>query len=219
MGMSNGMKPKVDVEGLYDLYAVLEAYAIYNDKCWIFDAFEAFDPRVAEMHFENIVWLINDFRGDPYELLVMLRKYANYARQIYGGMYYGGTYQGKLVEVIKAEVVDAINWYADYLREKGYEEDYIKEKIDELLEQRDKLFELLDCGLPCGEELSLFSSILALRQVNIEARDETGRKCWKWWQFPKPGRGIIPWKNVNIEELVRKLQEENTTQRVVQPRV
>jgi hypothetical protein len=201
--MSNGVKPEVDVWSLRDLYAVLEAYAIYNDRCWIFDAFEAFDPRVAEMHMENIALLIIGFPGEISELLHILYSYANYARQIYGGMY-----QGKLVGVIKAEVVDAINWYTDYLRGKGYEEDLIKEELDNLVEQRNKLFELLDCGLPCGDELSSFSSILALKPVNIEARDKTGRKCWQWWQLPKPDHSIIPWKNVNIEELVKKLQKE-----------
>jgi len=116
-------KPMFDVDKLRDLYNALKVYAIYNDRCWIFDAFEAFDPRVAEMHFENILLLINGYPGEASELLSILHRYASYARQIYGGMD-----RGELVKVIKVEVDKAIAWFLNYLRERGWTEGYVKEK-------------------------------------------------------------------------------------------
>jgi hypothetical protein len=188
-------KPMFDVDKLRDLYVALKVYAIYNDSCWIFDAFEAFDPRVAEMHFENIVWLINGYPGEASELLSILYSYADYARQIYGGMD-----RGELAKVIKVEVDKAIAWFLNYLRERGWTEEYVKEKEVELREQRQKLIDLLDCGLRCGVELSLFASIIDTMEV--EAERETGNRCWQWWQYPKPEHGIIPWKEVKVEESI-----------------
>ena len=188
-------KPMFDVDKLVDLYVALKVYAIYNDRCWIFDAFEAFDPKVAELHFENILLLINGYPGEASELLSILHRYASYARQIYGGMD-----RGELAKAIKVEVDKAIAWFLNYLRERGWTEEYVKEKEVKLLEQRQKLTELLDCGLRCGVELSLFASIIDTMEV--EAERETGNRCWQWWQYPKPEHGIIPWKEVKVEESI-----------------
>jgi len=188
-------KPMFDVDKLVDLYNALKVYAIYNDKCWIFDAFEAFDPRVAEMHMENILILLNNHGRRPWETYDILRRYVDYARQVYGGMD-----RGELVKVIKVEVDKAIAWFLNYLRERGWTEEWVKEKEARLQEQRQKLIDLLDCGLRCGVELSLFASIIDTMEV--EAERETGNRCWQWWQYPKPEHGIIPWKEVKVEESI-----------------
>jgi hypothetical protein len=188
-------KPMFDVDKLVDLYNALKVYAIYNDSCWIFDAFEAFDPRVAEMHMENILILLNNHGRRPWETYDILRRYVDYARQVYGGMD-----RGELVKVIKVEVDKAIAWFLNYLRERGWTEEYVKEKEARLQEQRQKLIDLLDCGLRCGVELSLFASIIDTMEV--EAERETGNRCWQWWQYPKPEHGIIPWKEVKVEESI-----------------
>lgn len=212
--MSDGVKPKVDVDELKDLYTALRVYATYNDKCWLFDLLEVFDPRVAEMHFENLLLLLSEYRGRPWELYPILRRYVEYARQVYGAMVFTTASNAPIIKVIKAEVDKAIEWYLKYLRRKDLPKAVIEEEVKEmagrLAEQRAKFFELLDCGSPCGRELSAFQS-LEIHFREFEAEEESGNECHWWWEYPKPKFGIIPWKD--ITELVRELQEEGGKQR------
>jgi hypothetical protein len=206
------IKPKVNVGELVDLYTALRVYATYNDKCWLFDLFEVFDPRVAEMHFENLLLLLSEYRGRPWELYPILRRYVEYARQVYGAM----SFSAPVVKVIKTEVDKAIEWYIDYLRRKDLPEAVIEEEVKEmaerLTEQKVKFFRLLDCGLPCGRELSAFQS-LEIHFREFEAEEKSGKECHWWWEYPRPKFGIIPWKTVDLEELIGKLQEEEAAQR------
>jgi hypothetical protein len=200
-------KPKVNVDELVDLYTALRVYATYNDKCWLFDLFEVFDPRVGEMHMENIEHPLSEYGSKPWELYPILRRYVEYARQVYGAMAFGAP----IVKVIKTEVDKAIEWYLNYLRRKDLPETVIEEKVKEmakrLTEQREKFFELLDCGLPCGRELSAFQS-LEIYFREFEAEEKSGKECHWWWEYPRPKFGIIPWKTLDLEELVWKLQED-----------
>jgi len=204
-------KPKIDVGELRDLYTALRVYATYNRKCWLFDLFEVFDPRVGEMHMENIEHLLNEYGSKPWELYPILRRYVEYARQVYGV----GARNDAMIKLLKAEVDKAIEWYLGYLRRKNLPEAVMGRDIEEMAEsltkQRERFFELLDCGLPCGRELSAFQSLEIYFRAH-EAEKDAGKECHWWWEFPRPKFGIIPWKDVDLEELIRKLQDEKTKQ-------